>query len=167
VAELPDRDPLPHPDGADDELWPQTERALREAGRAWHDAERAESFLAMAADLQPELRAVLIAHYRYFFYRHRFDEALVYGAHLLAQSALRLDLPPRWQDTKAAHLAGAEPEAERRFWMFTLQACGYLLVRCGAREPGRSMLAHLADLDQRNETKTRELLAVFDPACDD
>jgi len=149
----------------------EVERLLREAGLAWHDQRSAEGLLAEAESRCPDHVAVMIAQYRFRLYKHRFTDALTYAGKLLAWAARGAGLPADyWRVTRAdATFASADPAL--RFWMWALQAYGYVLLRCegiadtarAEREnDGLQALRHLAWLDEADQTKTRTLLQVID-----
>jgi tetratricopeptide (TPR) repeat protein len=144
-----------HPD-----LDPRAERALRAAGLAWQQESEAERQLRIAHELAPEHRAVAIAHYRYYLYKHRFAEALPHLERCLAMFASAL----AGQDMAELALTDAP---EPRAWMFARQAYGYLLLRLGREAEGIAALEALVALDGRDQTKTRSLLAVVTRPADD
>ncbi len=145
-----------HPD-----LEPLAERALRAAGLAWHDEPEAERQLRIAEQLAPQHRAVVVAHYRYFLYKHRFAEALPYLERCLAMFAQVLG----WPDPARPLIEVAECELgdapDLRAWMFARQAYGYLLLRLGRTQEGIAVLEALVALDVRDQIKTRVLLDVI------
>jgi tetratricopeptide (TPR) repeat protein len=143
-----------HPD-----LDPRAERALRAAGLAWDHESEAESQLQIALELAPEHRAVAIAHYRYYLYKHRFADALPYLERCLGIFASALG------DLDRAHSDHDTPEL--RAWMFARQAYGYLLLRLGRVPEGIAELEDLVETDVRDQTKTRSLLAVVTRPADE
>ncbi len=73
----------------------EAEYLLREAGRAYAQDEIAEMYLEEARKLAPDHAAVLIAHYRYYFYKGRLREALEIARKCLAKAAVDKGLSPR------------------------------------------------------------------------
>lgn len=134
------------------------ERAIRMAGLCWEDDRAAERLLAEAARLAPGHMAVLIARYRLAFYKHRFDEALTLAAQVLAAAARRLNIPSDWRAVGPEDVDFASDDPHVRFWMFVLQAYGYVLLRLCRDQEGEAALRRLADLDRRDQTRTRVLL---------
>jgi tetratricopeptide (TPR) repeat protein len=149
------------------DLDPRAERALRAAGLAWHVEEEAERQLALAAELSPGHRAVQLAHYRYYLYKHRFAEALASLQRCLTSFADALG----WDDAAQPPFACAECELgeapELRAWMFARQALGYLLLRLGRTAEGVAVLQQLTTFDVHDQTKTRVLLSVVTRPADD
>ncbi|HEY0463790.1 MAG TPA: hypothetical protein VGC79_06255 [Polyangiaceae bacterium] len=146
------------------DLHPEAERALRTAALCWHREAEAEEQLGRAAQLAGDHVAVLIADYRYRLYKHRFEQAREAAERCLAAAAARLGLPADFREVRpeSADFGALDPDV--RFWLFTLQAYGYVLLRCGLREQGRAALERLTLLDATDQTKTRVLLQVISAA---
>jgi hypothetical protein len=143
------------------DLDPRAERALRAAGLNWHDEATAERLLQEAAGIAPEHMAVVVAHYRYHLYKHRFDAARAHAERCLRLAGDRLGFPEDYRRVAASLADFAAPDAHVRFWLFALQAYGYVLLRCGRREPGMDALRKVAALDPSDATKTRVLIEVI------
>src|SRR5271169_1650571 len=139
------------------DLDPAAERAIRRAGLAWHDEPEAERQLALAASIAPDHTAVLTAHYRYNLYKHRYGPAQDCAERLLAAAARRLKIPLDWQKVRPAHADFRAQDPDIRFWLFVLQAYGYVLLRLGRRDLAVAALRHVVALDTDDQTKTRTL----------
>jgi hypothetical protein len=144
------------------DLHPEAARALRSAALCWHREAEAEAHLNHAMELAGGHVAVLIALYRYRLYQHRFQEAREAAGHCLAAAARRAGLAPEFSDVTAAHadFAGTDPDV--RFWLFTLQAYGYVSLCAGFAAEGRRALDRLVVLDTNDQTKTRVLLQMIE-----
>lgn len=75
-----------------------------------------------------------------------------------------LDIPVDWQKVRPEHANFHADDPEIRFWLFVLQACGYVLLRLGRYEEAIAALQRLVALDTADQTKTRFLLQVIDRA---
>jgi hypothetical protein len=149
------------------DLDPRAERALRAAGLCWHDDARARELLREAADVAPGHMAVVVAHYRYHLYKHRFEEARAYAQRCLSLSSAELHLPDDYSIVTSAHANFAAPDPGLRFWLFALQAYGYVLLRCGQREAAMAALGKVVELDGEDQTKSRVLIDVIARAGSD
>jgi len=149
------------------DLDPAAERAIRRAGLAWHDEPEAERQLALAASIAPDHTAVLTAHYRYNLYKHRYGPAQDCAERLLAAAARRLKIPLDWQKVRPAHADFRAQDPDIRFWLFVLQAYGYVLLRLGRRDLAMAALRHVVALDTDDQTKTCRLLQVIERAAAD
>ena len=143
------------------DLHPEAERALRSAALCWQREAEAERFLERAQQLAGEHVAVLIAQYRYRLYKHRFEEAREAAARCLVAAAQRLGLPADFRAVRPEHADFAALDSDVRFWLFTVQAYGYVSLRSGHHDEGRAALERLSELDKTDQTKTRVLLQVI------
>jgi hypothetical protein len=143
------------------DLDPRAERALRAAGLSWHDEAAAERLLAEAAAIAPMHVAVAVAQYRYHLYKHRYDAARAHAERCLSFVCAELGLPGDVRAVTSAHADFAAPEPRVRFFLFALQAYGYVLLRCGRRDEGMEMLRTVVALDRTDQTKTRVLVGVI------
>jgi hypothetical protein len=145
---------------------------LRSATRACLDQaavdygrERAESALLRAYFLEPRHPMVLVALYRYFYYQHRLDDALLVADRLLQAFAERLSWPSRWQDLAAEHLDQAKLEWVR-FYLLALKGAGYLQLRLGNRGEGTARLRKVTELDSHDRLGASALLEVVQNSGD-
>lgn len=141
------------------DLDPAIERALRAAGAAWHDEAEAKRLLAWAEAQAGDHPAILIARYRFAFYKHDFDAAAAQADRLLAHAARRLNIPTDWRIVAPSDADFSSDGPDLRFWMFVLQAYGYVLLRLGRETEGLAAWERLAALDARDQTRTRHLIA--------
>jgi len=139
----------------------EAERALRQAGLSWHDEVAAERCLARAAFLAPGHLAVLVAHYRYHFYKHHYSVAVRHARECLAVVAAQLGIPSEFEEVRSDHANFTGDDPLVRFWLFGMQAYGYVLLRLGERERGTLALVKITTLDRNDYTKTRALLDVI------
>jgi hypothetical protein len=143
------------------DLDPRAERALRTAGLCWHDEVAAARWLAEAERIAPTHLAVAVANYRFQLYKHRFEEARKQAEKCLSLSASALGLPQDFRAVSRDDTRFSEPDPRVRFWLFALQAYGYVLLRCGRRDEGLCTLEKVVELDGGDQTKTRVLLDVI------
>jgi tetratricopeptide (TPR) repeat protein len=150
-----------------DGLPAEVESLLREAGRAYAQDEIAERYLCEARSIAPDHAAVLIAYYRYYFYKGRLAEALEIASTCLAKAALDMGLALRlvddwrqvtWEDAAFDSYDAVLP----RFYLFTLKGYAYLQMRTGNVSEGRDALMKLLELDPSNRIGATVLLDVLE-----
>lgn len=132
-----------------------------EAGRSYGDA-AAEALLHKAYFLAPEALLVLVALYRYYFYQHRLQDALIVADRSLAIVGRRLGLPPEWSRLHPDFLGQAVLKSMGllRFYMHVLKAAGYLNLRLERFQTGKAMLEKLVELDSHDRMGAKALLDV-------
>jgi tetratricopeptide (TPR) repeat protein len=124
---------------------------------------RAEQPLLQALALAPNDLGVLVGLYRFYFYQHRFTEALGIAARALPYVGSRLALPTSWRELRPAHLAqvDARDVGLLRFYLLVLKGAAYLCLRIGHFEQGKAMLNKLVELDAHDRLGARQLLSVL------
>lgn len=146
-----------------DELTPpEIEPLLREAA-ARYGEDTAEALLLRAYFLAPEQLVVLVALYRYYFYQHRLDDALIVADRALGIVARRLDLPANWRDLHPEHIGHAVLRSMGllRFYLMVLKAAGYIHLRRGDAVTGQAMLEKLVEVDSHDRLGGKALLEVI------
>jgi hypothetical protein len=149
----------------DDPIAPKVERLIAEAG-VGYGSDAAESLLLRAHFLAPSQLVVLVALYRYYFYQHRLDDALIVADRTLAAAGARLGFPAEWQQLHPQHLGYAAMRSIGllRFHLMVLKAAGYINLRLGRRAQGEAMLAKLIEMDTHDRLGGRSLLDVYQAA---
>lgn len=145
----------------DEPLDLRVEVLILEAAMAY-GAPKAEVTLRQAETLAPEHLSVLVALYRYYFYRHQHDAALAVASRAMEVVARRLNFTPLWQDVTADDIARATVERGElvRFYLHALKGAGYLYLRLGDIEAGLQRLDHVAALDAKDRIGAKALADV-------
>lgn len=125
----------------------------------------AETHLDAAESLAPDHAAVLIARYRFYFYKGRLEEAWHVACACIGK-AMRLNLLGEdWRAVRRGDAAFEEWGAlQARFFLFSLKGYAYLSMRLGRTEEGRRAAEKLLELDPRDRTGARLLIDVLDRA---
>lgn len=134
-----------------------------------YGSEEAESLLLRASLLAPQHLMVLVALYRYYFYQHRFEDALLVGESTLAVVARRLNFPETWMYLNQANLGEGVLRSMGlvRFYLMVLKATGYINLRLGNFETGQAMLEKLVELDSHDRMGGKALLDVLNQTMND
>jgi len=147
----------------EDELPAEAERLIAQAATEYGDP-AAELSLLRAHMLAPENLSVLVGLYRYFFYQHRLDDALVVAERAMQLSGRHLGLPPDWNllDETCLGTAAANSFGLLRFYLLALKAASVVLLRLGRIAESRARLIKLAVIDNRDQLGAGKLLEVVD-----
>jgi tetratricopeptide (TPR) repeat protein len=146
-------------------LPPEAEAKLKAAGASYHDDAAAERLLIEAHSLAPNHPAVLIAAYRYHFYKGRLAEALAIARACLTRAAQELGIDPDWRRAGRGDAAfGLYDAVLPRFFLFSLKGYAYLSMRLGDLAAGRAAVTKLLDLDPTDKVGARVLLSVLERA---
>ena len=128
-----------------------------------YGSEETESLLLRASLLAPQHLMVLVALYRYYFYQHRYEDALLVGECTLAVVGRRLEFPESWMYVREANLGAGVMRSMGlvRFYLMVLKATGYVNLRLGYFETGQAMLEKLVELDSHDRIGGKALLEVL------
>jgi hypothetical protein len=140
---------------------PEVETLIQRASECYGDPE-AERSLLRAYFLEPEHLTVLVALYRYFYYRHAFADGLEVANRAIRLAALRLGLPPDWRVLSQRDLGHAvmQSMALTRFLLLALKGSGYLLMRLGDASSALERFEKVVELDTSDRLGMRSLLAI-------
>ncbi|MEJ2677475.1 MAG: hypothetical protein P8174_00205 [Gemmatimonadota bacterium] len=145
----------------DEPLSEDVEALLVEASENYADG-TAEAPLLRAYFLASANLTVLVALYRFYYYQHRFGDALHVARRALEISGARLGLPSEWRRVGVYDLgfAALQSMGMVRFYLLALKGAGYLSLRMGEMAGGTAMLAKVAELDPKDRMGTAALLEV-------
>lgn len=138
----------------------QAEQLLQAAAGEYSNPERAELLLLKANLFAPENLSVLVALYRFYYYRHRLEYALRVAHRALRVSGKRLGFPVDFEYLTLEHVgAGAlQSMTEVRFYLLALKAAGFVNLRLRRIEEGYRMLCKVVELDAKDRLGAGALL---------
>ena len=147
----------------EDALPAEAERLIAQAASEYGEAS-AELSLLRANLLAPENLSVLVGLYRYYFYQHRLEDALIVAERAMQLSGRHLGLPTDWRllDETRLGSAAANSFGLLRFYLLALKAASVVLLRLGQIAESRARLIKLASLDSRDQLGAGKLLEVVD-----
>ena len=152
----------------DEPLDPRAQTLLAEAALAYGDPE-AEAKLLEAEAIVPEHLSVLVALYRYYFYRHQYGAAISVAGRSMDVVARRLNCSNTWAEVEPDDIARASTgQAELvRFYLHALKGAGYLDLRLGNHAKGLERLDHVSALDPKDRIGAKALADVARQALQD
>ena len=135
---------------------------LDKAAERYAMTDVAETHLFQAEAIAPDHAAVLIALYRFYFYKGRLAEVLDV-ARACVEKAMRLNvLGDDWRRVAPEDAAFGEWEALLpRFFLFSLKGFAYLSMRLGKLDQGREAAEKLLELDPRDRIGAQVLIDVL------
>ena len=147
----------------EDALPAEAERLIAQAASEYGEA-GAELSLLRAHLLAPENLSVLVGLYRYYFYQHRLEDALVVAERAMQLSGRELGLPTDWRLLDETRLGSAATNSFGllRFYLLALKAASVVLLRLGQISESRARLIKVAGLDSRDQLGAGKLLEVVD-----
>jgi tetratricopeptide (TPR) repeat protein len=145
----------------DEPLNDEASRCLDQAAKSY-GTRSAETALMRAYFLEPEHPTVLVALYRYFFYQHRLEDALLVAQRVLRIFAKRLKLPEDWRELDETRFCNGVmvSMSQVRFYMMALKGAGYLELRLGEYDSAIARLEKIVELDSKNRLDAQALIDV-------
>lgn len=135
--------------------------AVTAASALWDEPERAEALLRQAMADAPDSEDVLIALYRFYFYRGELSKALALAERCIAHGARGIGIDPDWRQVVATDIDFGDFSLPRhRFYLFSLNAYGYLLARLGRMVDSEQALSAVMRLDPHDRIGSAQLLGV-------
>jgi tetratricopeptide (TPR) repeat protein len=149
----------------DEPLHREARDCLQLAAENYSEGE-AETSLMRAYFLEPQHPMVLVALYRYFYYQHRLEDALLLADRVLEQFAKRLDLPEDWHELTERQIGSGVMVSMSmiRFYMLALKGAGFLELRLGEYASALARLSKVVELDSHDRLGARALLEVAQEA---
>ena len=137
----------------------EAERHLQRAAELYPD-ESAEHHLLRAYFLAPDHLTVLVALYRFYYYRHRLNDALRVAERTLDVVGRMLDVRGGWREFSYGDLANAVVTSIvlTRFYLLALKGAGFLMMRLGDLEGAVARLRKVVELDSNDRLGARPLL---------
>ena len=145
----------------DEPVSPEVECLIAMAA-ANYGSDEGELMLLRANFIAPQHLTVLVALYRYYFYQHRLEDALLVAESTLAVVGRRLEFPEVWINLREANVGEGVMRSMGlvRFYLMVLKATGYINLRLGNNETGQAMLEKLVELDSHDRMGGKALLEV-------
>lgn len=138
---------------------------LKSAAEAYGEG-KAEPLLLKAFDIDPDNLSVLVALYRFYYYQHRYEQALDIAHHVMAVVAPTISFPGSWSNLDFRDLANGILSSFTmvRFYLLALKGAAYLNLRMGNVEVGVNMLNKVIELDSKDRLGAKSLLQAMGPA---
>lgn len=136
----------------DEPLDAEDETKLKEAAEAYPSKET-EIILKELHTRLPENLVIIVALYRFYYYQHRYQEALEIADKSLGISAAKLDIRVDWSELTESRLGMGVfiSMGMVRFYMLALKASAYLLMRTGDLENAYQRLSKIVELDPSDQ----------------
>ncbi len=123
------------------------QKLLREPLNVCDDWSRTEKLLLDAQSMMPERMEITVALYKMYAYSNRHAEALRLIDKVLMISAADGGFDSDWKKLDAGSAAWQDAQGTVRFYLYSLKAKGFVLLRSGELEQAVEVLNKLLELD--------------------
>lgn len=130
----------------------EDEKLLCRAAEVYPSRETETILLSLQARL-PNNLTIIVALYRFYYYQHRYLDALKIAASALEVSSNMMGLSIDWPQLTEQHLGQGVFVSMGliRFYMLGLKASAYLLMRIGEVEEAHARLKKIIELDPADQ----------------
>jgi hypothetical protein len=137
---------------------------LQDASEAYGEG-NAEPYLQKAYSLAPQNLSVLVALYRFYYYQHRYQDALNTAYEAMDAVAPSISFPSHWSRLSFNDLANGVLQSFTlvRFYLLGLKGAAYLNLRLGNIVEGVYMLNKVVEFDSKDRLGARALLQSVGP----
>ncbi|PTW51545.1 hypothetical protein [Rhodovulum kholense] len=140
---------------------------LANAPGARSDPEGTARAVEAALEAAPDDLNIRLGAYRFYFYAHRFAEAIPQAEAILAQTARRLNIPADWRAVGPADAAFSAPETAPGLYLQALIALAYCHMRLGDMTRGWACLDKALTLDPTDRFAAYRLVRAADPPAEE
>jgi len=115
------------------------------------DWRRAEQLLLATRELLPDRLEIQVALYKMYAYSNRFEASLALIDEVLGRAAAQGGFSAAWQRLEMSSAAWAEARGAVRFYLYSMKARGFVLLRQGEVEQAYAILRKLHELDPKDQ----------------
>lgn len=138
----------------------EVKQLLIAAANTWEDTTQSQHYIHQAVAIANQSLDVLVAAYRYFFYKHN-DVAALQIANQVTEQIRQLEgLPEDWQRLSPI-LRDRKEEPNIRLYLNAYAASGLVLARLGKIEEATTITARVNDIDDRREFGAATVLHIL------
>lgn len=136
------------------------------AAKTWENTEESEKYMLAALARTEENTDVLVAAYRYFYYKNNYDLALITAEKIIARIKNVENLPDNWQELKPILSRRCEEEQIRLF-LTAYAASGLVLAKLGNITQAEEISTNIKGIDDKNDFGATILLQILNPPPDE
>jgi len=138
------------------------------AAQTWENTEESTKYMQQALAKTGDNTDVLVAAYRYFYYKNNYVLALTTAEKITAKIKKEESLPDNWQELKPI-LVNRHEESQIRLYLTAYAASGLVLAKLGKIEQAKEISARIKGIDDKNDFGAGILLDILTrpPEADD
>ncbi len=152
--------PTPEPTLSWYELPAEVKHLLVAAANTWEDTAQSQFYINQALAIAHHSLDVLVAAYRYFFYKHNDVAALQIATQVLERISALEAFPDDW-DELAPILSQRKDEPVIRLYLNAYAASGLIRARLGELDAATIITSRVSELDDKREFGATTVLHVL------
>jgi tetratricopeptide (TPR) repeat protein len=138
----------------------EVKRLLIAAANSWEDTAQSQDYIHQALLISDRSLDVLVAAYRYFFYKHNDAAALQIAIQVIEQIKQLERFPKDWH-VLAPILSSRKEEPNIRLYLNAYAASGLVLARMGAIDEAKTIASRVSEIDSKREFGAATVLDIL------
>lgn len=127
------------------------------AANNWQDTSKSEKYINQALAQTNDSIDVLVAAYRYFYYKNSYRMALTTANKVIDKIKNIENLPGDWEQLKTI-LLNRQEEENIRLYLNAYAASGLVLAKLGELEQAKLICQQIQEIDNTNEFASASIL---------
>ena len=127
------------------------------AAENWQDTSKSELYINQALAKSLDSLDVLVAAYRYFYYKHNYQMALDTANQVIDKVKVSEALPDAWEQLKPILLSRKEDE-KIRLYLNAYAASGLVLAKLGKIDRAKIICVKIQEVDNMKEFTSASIL---------
>ncbi|NJR14647.1 MAG: hypothetical protein HC785_02365 [Calothrix sp. CSU_2_0] len=123
----------------------------------WQDTSVSEEYLNQALAKTNDSIDVLVAAYRYFYYKNNYQMALQTASRVINKVKITENIPDNWEQAKSILINRREDEPIR-LYLTAYAASGLVLAKLGEIEQAKTICMQIKEIDTKNEFQSASIL---------
>ncbi|MFQ4146443.1 hypothetical protein [Chlorogloeopsis sp. ULAP02] len=120
------------------------------AAENWENSSVSENYINQALAKTGEQIDVLVAAYRYFYYKNNYSMALKIAIKVIDKIKKSENLPDNWEQLKPI-LANRKEDSEIRMYLNSCAASGLVLAKLGEIEKAKKICTQIKEIDDKHD----------------
>jgi tetratricopeptide (TPR) repeat protein len=120
------------------------------AAANWDNTSESEKYINQALAKTEDSTDVLVAAYRYFFYKNNYLMALQTAVKVIDRIKLSERFPDKWEQLKPI-LMSRKDEQKIRLYLNAYAASGLVLAKLGEIDKAKKISAQVKEIDDKNQ----------------
>ncbi|MGD1912132.1 MAG: hypothetical protein ACFB2X_15120 [Rivularia sp. (in: cyanobacteria)] len=120
------------------------------AAENWENTSSSEKYINQALAKTRNNTDVLIAAYRYFYYKQNYPMALQIAEKVVEEVNKNENLPSNWEELKSVLMKRKE-EANIRLYLNAYAASGLVLAKLGETDKAKEICIKVKEVDDKND----------------
>ncbi len=120
------------------------------AAENWQNSSASEAYMNQALNKTSDNTDVLVAGYRYFYYKNNYELALQTAVRVIDKVKEAKKLTDDWQQLKPI-LINQKEDTQVRLYLHAYAASGLILAKLGEIEEAKEICSNIKEIDDKNE----------------